>query len=131
MNPDIKKQWVSALRSGKYRQGRKVLHSSYNTYCCLGVLCELARESGVKIDYVEGYEGALPRIFYDNEAYELPPSVREWAGVENSNPAVTAPSPFRDTDEEGNVVIERTSLAELNDDGATFEAIAQIIEEQL
>ena len=44
MNPDMKKKWVEALRSGKYVQGSGSLR--YTTYsgakhCCLGVLCEI------------------------------------------------------------------------------------------
>lgn len=62
MNPKIKKKWVKALRSGKYKQGRGGLLTKKNTewdprdaafekglvwpkqdqYCCLGVLCDVA-----------------------------------------------------------------------------------------
>ncbi len=41
MNPEIKKKWVEALRSGKYKQGKKVLRSGNEKFCCLGVLCDL------------------------------------------------------------------------------------------
>src|SRR5437868_3244044 len=34
--------WVKALRSGRYKQGRCKLRSTDNTYCCLGVLCQVA-----------------------------------------------------------------------------------------
>ncbi len=40
MNPEIKKQWVAALRSGKYEQGRMRLKRD-GRFCCLGVLCEI------------------------------------------------------------------------------------------
>jgi hypothetical protein len=37
-----KTKWVNALRSGEYQQGKGVLHNpDTNTYCCLGVLCEV------------------------------------------------------------------------------------------
>jgi hypothetical protein len=45
MNPEIKAKWVEALRSGEYRQARRRLRlddSAGPSYCCLGVLCELA-----------------------------------------------------------------------------------------
>ena len=45
MNQEVKKIWVEALRSGKYQQGRGKLKRSDDlkpTYCCLGVLCEVA-----------------------------------------------------------------------------------------
>lgn len=42
MNPEIKTKWVEALRSGKYKQGKKSLRSREgDKYCCLGVLCDL------------------------------------------------------------------------------------------
>lgn len=37
MNPEIKRKWVKALLSGKYKQGRFNLKSS-GRFCCLGVL---------------------------------------------------------------------------------------------
>jgi len=37
----ILNEWVPALRSGKYRQGRSMLRSQANTYCCLGVAADL------------------------------------------------------------------------------------------
>lgn len=44
INRTLKKRWISALRSGKFRQGRGVLHRSDNRgdrYCCMGILCVL------------------------------------------------------------------------------------------
>lgn len=40
MNKTIKKQWVKALRSGKYEQTEGCLKDK-NGYCCLGVLCDI------------------------------------------------------------------------------------------
>lgn len=40
MTPKAKRDWVAALRSGKYEQGKDSLLSD-NGYCCLGVLCKL------------------------------------------------------------------------------------------
>jgi hypothetical protein len=40
MKKAIKKKWIAALRSGKYKQGRhRLAHAG--RYCCLGVLCEI------------------------------------------------------------------------------------------
>lgn len=41
MDAKIKKLWLKALRSGRYRQGRGQLVNSRNEYCCLGVLCKV------------------------------------------------------------------------------------------
>lgn len=37
----FKKQWLKALRSGEYEQGRHELKRTDNTYCCLGVAGEI------------------------------------------------------------------------------------------
>jgi hypothetical protein len=41
MNTNIKQQWITALRNGEFVQGRETLRPTEDTYCCLGVLCEL------------------------------------------------------------------------------------------
>lgn len=41
MDETIKRKWVKALRSGKYKQGRNALKNETNAFCCLGVLCEV------------------------------------------------------------------------------------------
>lgn len=42
MEPKLKAKWVEALRSGNYTQGKFMLHNqAENTFCCLGVLCEV------------------------------------------------------------------------------------------
>lgn len=41
MKKEIADKWVTALRSGKYKQGRFTLKKG-DTYCCLGVLCEIS-----------------------------------------------------------------------------------------
>jgi hypothetical protein len=54
MDPELKRQWVAALRSGKYRQIAKSLRKSVNgrnRFCCLGVLCEIAGEEKVRGGY--------------------------------------------------------------------------------
>ncbi len=41
MDKRLKSKWVKALRSGKYKQGFGALKSD-NSYCCLGVLCDVS-----------------------------------------------------------------------------------------
>lgn len=55
LKPEIKAEWVTRLRSGRYTQGSGRLKTVTRvdgkevtaTYCCLGVLCEIAAEQGV------------------------------------------------------------------------------------
>ena len=40
ISTDTYNKWITALKSGKYRQATKMLRSPRG-YCCLGVLCEV------------------------------------------------------------------------------------------
>ena len=47
MTPELKSKWVEALRSGRYAQGKLRMRTRSvpgvrDTYCCLGVLCDVA-----------------------------------------------------------------------------------------
>lgn len=44
MDPVIKQSWIAALRSGEYQQTQKTLKDA-NGYCCLGVLCHIAKDT--------------------------------------------------------------------------------------
>lgn len=61
---DLQRQWLAALRSKNYKQGRGVLKDSYDQYCCLGVLAELA---GCKAELPSG---AMTYMFQDIEGPE-------------------------------------------------------------
>ena len=39
------REWVAALRSGKYKQGKGAL-STEDRFCCLGVACEISKLTG-------------------------------------------------------------------------------------
>lgn len=55
MDPELKQKWIAALKSGEYKQGKACLHNEdEDTYCCLGVLNEVA-QLGVPGD--SGYLG--------------------------------------------------------------------------
>ncbi len=43
LKPEVKEAWVTALRSGEYRQGQGRLRGGliHDCYCCLGVLVDL------------------------------------------------------------------------------------------
>lgn len=120
MNPDVRRDWVAALRSRDYVQrAGKLTHLDPDgdpTYCCLGVLCDLAVRAGVTtVRDVLGYW----RVYGDDEqANYLPTEVREWAGLDTGDPLVP----------HGGV---ETRLSTLNDASVPFSWIAALIEEQL
>lgn len=125
MNPEIKAEWLKALRSGDYKQGDQRLkgRNDYDDtvrHCCLGVLCELAAEKiNISVTNWEPSDDFTEYLFDDCEAL-LPKSVIEWSGLETHNPIVTDPSTG-----------EQTSIADLNDGGYSFAEIADVIEKQL
>lgn len=124
MKTEIKERWLEALRSGDYEQGTRTLRNANDHFCCLGVLCDLAEQEGVVT-----HEIAAPgRYAYTGaEAYDewrssstttLPTAVAKWAGLDWNNPSVIAGD-------------EERSLAGINDEGASFSEIADLIEEHL
>ena len=108
MNEQVKQKWLSALRSGDYKQTQNYLYAD-NGFCCLGVLCDLyGKEHNVEWNFDE--DGDYYR--FQNNQSSLPRPVVEWAGVEDCDP-----------------YIDGVTLSELNDNGSTFNKIADIIEE--
>ena len=64
MNPLIKAKWVSALRSGEFKQGTMQLRTLDDKYCCLGVLCALAVREGVIDPPLPGVQGQFTDAYY-------------------------------------------------------------------
>lgn len=112
---DNAKRWVEALRSGQYEQTRNDLRDE-NGYCCLGVACELYREVTGRGEWERDEDGFTQFL---DRALLLPEPVREWLGLR------TEGGDFIDR------AGDRSSLAERNDEGATFDEIADIIESEL
>ena len=84
LNPEAKAEWVAALRSGEFLQGRNALEvvdgSGASRFCCLGVACFLAEEKGlIQRELAEGDSlynyGAEGRGWWNGA---LPPRVSEW-----------------------------------------------------
>jgi len=128
MNPEVKKILVEALRSGQYPQTvgyLQVVESSDSTrpvgFCCLGVLSEEAKKRGVpNVDSVTISHLDTHAVEYfqtgdignkaDFSANFLIEAVATWAAF----------PPLVDS-----------SLMGLNDSGATFDQIADLVEEYL
>lgn len=112
MKKEVKKKWVAALRSGKYKQAKGALRSR-NGYCCLGVLCDLylkeKKEKWVRVESQNYYK------IGEDESAVLPREVMKWAGLTSVNPEA---GPYH--------------LAHWNDDGhVAFPEIADIISAKL
>lgn len=69
------RKWVTALRSGKYKQGFGALEKSRGTYCCLGVA---AIAVGWKKDMMCGLDD-LSKI----------PMVKKRLGLDDNDPLIT------------------------------------------
>lgn len=123
LDPAIKADWVSALRSGEYSQAQGALQKG-GGFCCLGVLCEVAIKAGVDVRIGKACEcdaddcDGISVTYNDSDAYP-PDVVQVWAGMNSMDPMVV--------DNEG----AARSLSGLNDGGSTFTEIADLIEEQL
>lgn len=78
MEPQLKSEWITALRSGEYKQNSGVLKGVIVTlgdgeyieddqeigHCCLGVLCEVLAKQGVG---EWGTDGVT--FFFGNDSY--------------------------------------------------------------
>lgn len=136
------KLWVDALRSGRFVQGRWSLHETSaegDKFCCLGVACLLAIEDGVPVtrkirrldrqrfdvsEYPsEKWAERNPNdsnwslVFYNGESIFLPDAVRKWLGLYSENPHVGKKN-------------SAELLSGLNDDGVSFNEIADAIEKE-
>ena len=100
---------IKALRSGKYAQARGCLREG-KSFCCLGVACDI---SGIN-EWMNDYENFYR---YFDSIDILPEKVRSYYGF------VSADGGF-------NYLTRSTSLSALNDNGHSFEQIANIIEKE-
>lgn len=140
MNKDVLRKWVDALRSGNFKQtkGRlsKIENDGSRTFCCLGVLCELAKdEIGLEETYREGlwFRGYGGEFAY-NGCETLPPdSVEDFLGEPGFDWEVKLHEDvlYEDGEEVMYEAGDLVELAELNDEGDwTFAQIADAIESQ-
>ena len=106
------KVWVEALRSGEYEKGKGALRTG-DTFCCLGVACEVYRRKAKKGHWNGGWFAASKKSEHRSI---LPREVAKWLGL-TSDPVVTLKSR------------ESVSLINLNDGrGYSFKRIAKVIE---
>jgi hypothetical protein len=82
IDPEFKKEWVAALRSGYYKQGKyKLRNSPRAQYCCLGVACDISAKRGIgdwhNIDYSESMRFA----FITDSITSIPSPLRVELGI--------------------------------------------------
>ena len=123
MKTDIKKIWVEALRSGKYKQGYTLLRDSKNNFCCLGVLCNLHAQAHPEIAAKQKDPNS-----YLKENGILPRAVMKWAGLPNNCGAQVEINGITDY-----LTAHNDGVVFYGDDmkSSTFKQIAKAIEKQL
>ena len=104
MNKKIKTKWLSALRSGEYKQIGSALHVA-DGYCCLGVLCRVMYPGE---EWTVASHGT--RLAFRGKFTIPPDEILEQAEMNRQ---------------------QAKGLAQLNDGGASFGAIANKIESKL
>ena len=113
MEAELKSRWTARLRSGEYRQGKGALRKlgkDSDSFCCLGVLCEIAVEDG-KAHLSKQHEVVGWNYNYNQENSLLPIELHAWSGI---------------------CLDDREELMSMNDAaGKTFEEIADWIDENL
>lgn len=139
--------WLDTLKTGQYQQATGALDvvddGGNHSFCCLGVACDLAVKDGVEMEIHTSDDNDV--VSYDREQGVLPGKVKDWLGLDQTNPRIVVQNPnFVSGDDRCAHVYsadgERSQLAnprylineyvtELNDEyGLTFEQIAQLVE---
>lgn len=137
MNPEIKAKWVSALRSGEYKQGRGRLRSPQDGFCCLGVLCDLAVKENVAEWRAQSPNGEIIARMGDGDCVwscrtgdysmndVLPYGVSRWAGLGDFDDLFINKVNIDD-------VPDGQWISYLNDQyGLSFDQLADLIESNL
>lgn len=118
MREDIKDRWVTALRSGEYKQSKGGLRDA-NGFCCLGVLCDIAKaDLGLEWESTSSLGGEF--FSFAGDGGILPVEVVVWAGLKEADAAIFNNDGRR---------IPSFHPPSLNDQGTSFEAIADKIEQ--
>jgi len=118
VNKENIQKWVDALRSGEYEQGKGGLRKKKdNTFCCLGVACDISGVGDWKTDNVWYLEYYVDEDCGGSSSADLPDQVSDWLGIPSGSPELKTQ------------VGEMTDAITLNDDsGYTFSQIADAVE---
>lgn len=130
MRTALKKRWTKALRSGKYKQGKSALRKQerdtltgdlkpeVETFCCLGVLCDLVEPKEWELYTATGEysNGGNP-----DDCGMPREDLQHKLGLDKPH--------SRNPNHAGESIADQ--LAKMNDDGRSFKVIANWIEKHL
>lgn len=123
MKPEIKAQWIEALRSGEYTQIDGQLRLG-NDVCCLGVLCDLAAKQGLGV-WLNNEFLTLSNGEVMGADRSVPPiGVAKWAGLYDPNPLIDAERDLR-------LALYNDGSVDFDIPAHTFAEIADLIEAHL
>ena len=116
---DFREEWLTRLRSGAYHQTMKRLHKvvkGQHSFCCLGLMCDIATVTLPDAKWGDLLPGYTDVLFYsDGDAGRgiMPPDslIRRWFPKDHAKAELFT-----------------SRLALCNDDGFSFEQIADLIE---
>lgn len=110
------KEWLAALRSGEYTQGEGELNP-IGGYCCLGVAAKVALKNDV---HVEIFNDLYDDSFIVGYDLSDQPETMKYFGLKNGAGLMDQTITLNDR--------EFKSLVDMNDNGISFEKIADVIE---
>lgn len=133
MTPSVKAEWITELRSGNYSQGKEYLcrvdpDEVSRSYCCLGVLAEIALRHG--IISAPTLSGNNTMLYAGDDQFLNDTAICGWSGIASSGG-------FNESEVQ-DVLVNMNDGTDTNDDGdrvrtepKTFAEIADWIEENL
>jgi len=118
MKRDLAMKWCEALESGKYQQAIGALRNSVNSFCCLGVACDLVAPRDWETIDDDG------KPYMTSDSYYPPEPIQDTYGFFTKRVAFNI---VPDDLLEKHGTDRHKSLAEVNDNGWTFKQIAAFV----
>lgn len=159
LKPEVKQKWLEALRSNQYPQGKEALRKTeimssdsvdmklpIDCFCCLGVLCDISsvgkwtkiNNESYCYDAAEDRGDDFPPIGVVNlvlntEAQDINEEAIRVSELKDSSGFVQAFKKWKPHWTSRRILEDRVfvCLAIMNDSGASFEQIADVIEQYL
>jgi hypothetical protein len=107
IDPEFKEKWLAKLQDGSYDKGMNQLRNADDTYCCLGVACDILDPDG----WNKGREDTATYYWmHGRDITFMPTSLSKSIGLE---------------------LAEQADLVELNDLNETWGLVIEYIRENL